>query len=92
VIYVNTATKERHRPLSQIGNEIVRNWSNPYYGAVPYINAMRQLDQIGDKFYADTAQDVVLRFLCNCGTWRGETARKVKAELKAIVKSTGYKL
>jgi len=85
-----TATKTEHRPLSQIAREIRNDWKDPYFGAHPYINAMATLDQIGDNFYADTAQDVVLRFLVNAGTWRGETARRVKAELKAILRVHGY--
>jgi len=96
-----TATKTEHRPLAQIAREIQRDWMEQYkkigstttdkfYAARPYLNAMMALDQIDGNFYDDTAQDIVLRFLTNSATWRGETARRVKAELKAILRGNGY--
>lgn len=87
-----TATTTAHRPLSVIAREIRKDWQNPYFGAVPYINAMAALNSIRDKFYADDALSVVLYFLSNAATWRGGEAKRIKAELRAIVKSTGYKL
>jgi hypothetical protein len=33
----------------------------------------------------DTGKSIVLYFLSNAGTWRGETAKRVKAELKKMV-------
>lgn len=74
------------RPLHEIATEIRRDWSKPYFGAVPYIKAMSCLSSIDDAYYADDARSVVLYFLANAGTWRGDTARRVKAELKALSK------
>ncbi len=65
-----------HRPLHEIATEI----------AVPYIVAMYDLTSITDSYGADSAQDIVLRFLCNAVTWRGETARRIKRELRAILR------
>ena len=81
-----------HRPLYRIAGDIARDWTNASIHALPYINAMRELSSIDDDYYHDTAQDVVLRFLCNAGSWRGETAKRIKAELKTILKSRGYKI
>ena len=36
------------RPLHQIADEITKVWRKPYFGAVPYIEAMRHLDKISD--------------------------------------------
>jgi hypothetical protein len=75
------------RPLHTIADEIKSDWRNVYFGAVPYLDAMRYLDKITDKFGEDPADDVVIYFLSNAKTWRGPVARRVKAELNAMLKS-----
>lgn len=75
------------RSLNTIAREIRSNWAKPYFGAVPYLDAMGSLDTMQDKFYYDDAQSVVLYFLANAATWRGETARRIKAELNAMLKA-----
>jgi hypothetical protein len=79
---MNTATTTRS--LREIAAEINADWKNVNYGAVPYLNAMSQLDSVNDGFFAESAQDIVIRFLCNASTWRGETAKRIKAELKKL--------
>jgi len=74
------------RPLYDIAREIENDWKRPYFGAIPYIAAMASLDSINDDYGADSGKSVVLYFLSNATTWRGETARRVKAELKALAK------
>ncbi len=74
------------RPLYEIAREIENDWKRPYFGAVPYLEAMGYLNSIEDNFIDDSAQSVVLYFLANANTWRGEVARRVKAELKAMTK------
>lgn len=73
------------RPLYIIATEIRATWKkiSPY--ALPYVNAMDTLDSIHDYYYLDTAHEIVLRFLGNAQGWRGEDARRIKAELKAMV-------
>ena len=71
------------RPLYEIAREIRQDWKKPYFGAVPYLAAMGSLDTIDDRFDHDSARSVVLYFLSNAAAWRGDTARRVKAELKA---------
>ena len=75
-----------HRPLHEIAREIEKTWTKPYFGAVPYLQAMKTLTKITDSFYADTAKSVVLYFLSNAATWKGDDARRIKAELKKMVK------
>jgi hypothetical protein len=74
------------RPLSEIAAEISEDWKKPYFGAVPYLDAMSLLVDITDNYYCDSGDDIVRYFLANATTWRGETARRVKAELKAMLK------
>ena len=74
------------RTLSEIAREIRKDWSKVYFGAVPYLDAMSTLNSIDDNYMFDSAKSVVLYFLANAGTWRGEVARRVKAELKAMAK------
>jgi hypothetical protein len=69
--------------LYEIAREIRQDWKKPYFGAVPYLSAMSSLDTINDMFDHDSARSVVLYFLSNAAAWRGDTARRVKAELKA---------
>jgi len=79
-------TTKKVRTLWAIATEIRSNWTNVYFGAVPYLEAMSTLDSIEDNYYMDSAKSIVLYFLCNASTWRGETARRIKAELKAMSK------
>lgn len=73
------------RTIREIGRDIEANWQRPYFGAVPYINAMQRLQTINDKYGYDDARGIVLYFLSNAKAWRGDKARAIKAELKAIL-------
>ena len=74
------------RDLSEIAREIRSNWTNVYFGAVPYLEAMGTLTSINDDYYQDSGRSVVAYFLANAGTWRGEVARNVKKELNKMLK------
>jgi len=76
----------RVRPLYEIARDIRRDWKKPYFGAVPYLDAMSSLESINDMYMFDSADSVVRYFLANAGTWRGEKAREIKKELKAMLK------
>lgn len=54
--------------------------------AKPYVDAMAELDSMFDYYYADSADMVVRYALSNLSSWRGEKAREIKAELKAMLK------
>lgn len=77
---------ERHRPLCDIAREIQSVWPKVNYAAVPYLDAMKSLDQINEYYGCDSADMIVRYFLGNAGSWRGEDARRIKAELRGIVK------
>ena len=74
------------RSLSTIARDISRDWTKPYFGAVPYLDAMHSLQTIRDRYYFDNAESVVRYFLANANSWKGETARAIKAELKTLLK------
>lgn len=78
-------TTQNPRPLATIAREIRTDWPAPYFGAVPYLAAMLSLQSINDTYGLDNARSIVQYFLANAATWRGDTARRVKAELKAIM-------
>ena len=79
-------TNIESRSLSVIAAEIRKDWKKPYFGAVPYLQAMMCLDSINDNYGFDTGKSIVLYFLANAGTWKGETARRIKKELNAMAK------
>jgi hypothetical protein len=75
------------RPLYAIADEIRRDWGAKInYAARPYLDAMRSLEAVTDRYGMDTGHDMVAYFLSNATTWRGDTARRVKAELKAMIR------
>jgi len=82
------------RSLREIAQEIAKDWSQAMrpgddgfgeHPAHPYIMAMLALDNIHQDYYQDSARTVVMYFLSNAGNWRGETARRIKAELKVML-------
>ena len=46
---------------------------------------MSELSSIEDNYFLDSAKSIVLYFLANAQSWRGDVARRIKAELKAMV-------
>jgi len=74
------------RPLHEIAADIRRDWRPVNYAARPYLAALAFLDTPDDSLGADSARSIVAYFLANASTWRGETARAVKAELRAAIR------
>lgn len=74
------------RTISEIATEIKSDWNKVYFGAVPYLNAMQELETIDDNYGMDSADSIIRYFLCNAKTWKGETAKRVKAELNNLIK------
>ena len=76
------------RTFREIALEIKRTWKNVSVYAQPYLVAMFAIDS-SDKnamYYMDSAKTIVLYFLSNASTWKGEDARRIKAELKSMLK------
>ena len=74
------------RNLSEIAREIIADWKNVNVHAEPYLRAMLTLNTIEDRFMVEDGKTQVIYFLCNANTWRGETARRIKKELNAMIK------
>ena len=73
-----------NRSIRSIALDIRKEWAKVNYAAKPYLDAMLELNSINDKYYNDSAKSVVLYFLSNAASFRGERAKALKAELKAL--------
>jgi hypothetical protein len=74
------------RPLHAIADEIIREWPKVSPYAEPYLDAMRTLGSVHNNYGADSGKSIVLYFLSNASGWRGEAAKRIKAELRGMVK------
>jgi hypothetical protein len=72
---------DARRTVSAIAADILRLWKKPNYATVPYLRAMLSMDTGMDIYGCDHGSDVIGRFLANAGTFKGEKARVLKAEL-----------
>ena len=75
------------RSIREIAQEISADWRNVHYAARPYLDAMHSLNSIEDRYGMDDAAGIVDYFLSNASSWKGETARRVKKELRKMVRS-----
>lgn len=84
------STTKTARPLYEIAEDILRAWreertsSHTTYAARPYVMAMLHMSTVDDNYGAETGRECVAYALSNLSQWRGENARRLKAELKAI--------
>lgn len=78
---------KKKRTFQQIARDIKSTWLNVYFGAVPYLDAMLELDTSdpNESYLYDSAGDIARYFLANAQTFRGEDARILKAELKSLI-------
>lgn len=75
------------RKICDVADEIQRVWGPKVnYAAKPYLEAMRYVAVPDDKYLMSDGRSLTIRFLANASTFRGEEARRLKAELKAILK------
>jgi hypothetical protein len=68
--------------LSELATVIRKDWKKPYFGAVPYIEAMAYCATVDTPYGCEDGKTQVIYFLSNANTWRGPVAKAVKAELK----------
>jgi len=81
-----TKTLNERVTVSEIARAIVKDWKNINPYAAEYLNAMLTIESIEESYYADSAKSVVMYFLANAGSYRGDNARSYKALLKDMVK------
>jgi hypothetical protein len=81
-----TKTLNERVSVSEIAHAIAKDWQNVSPYAADYLNAMKEIRSVDDNYYADTAKSVIMYFLANANTYRGENARSYKALLKEMIK------
>lgn len=74
------------RTISQIANDIRKDWKNINFAASPYLAAMLQMSSLDEKYGCDSGSSIVIYFLSNASSWRREVAKKIKKELRDILK------
>jgi len=80
------------KPLNQLAAAILTDWkdnpSSAFYriSAKPYVEAMLTMHNCEDYYGMEYGDMIVARALNALHQWRGETARKVKAELNEHLK------
>lgn len=74
------------RPIHEIAREIRADWKKVHFTAAPYLHIMDRLETINEKYFAEDARTVITYFLENVSTWKGEVARRIKAELREMCK------
>ena len=76
------------RPIREIAHDILLDWKGlgPYRA---YLTPLFKFNKITDKDpqlgFSGAAESAVLGFLANSQSWKGETARKIKEELKGLL-------
>ncbi len=89
--------QKNKRAFSDVANEVFILWRKKYgnnkfpvsfIGAVPYLQAMLSCSTTDKNalYGCETLETVVLYFLANVTSWRGEDAKRIKAELKEMIK------
>ncbi len=73
------------RPLYEIAAEITADWKPVWFGAVPYVEAMGCLTSLDQMYGMESGRIIVSYFLSNAKLWRGDTAKRIKRELRAIL-------
>ena len=74
------------RQIYEVASDIQREWKKVNYAAEPYLRAMHSLNDKNSTFGYDSAKSIVNYFLSNASQFKGEKARDLKNELKAIIK------
>ena len=81
------------RPLFEIAKEVWKDWNGKVVcpHARPYLQAMTELTSLNDRYgtsraSSDSAKMIVGYFLDLSRGWKGEVARRIKAELRQRLK------
>lgn len=83
----------RAAPLHEIARLTRRDWGSQgkgvNYAAKPYLDAMGGMESHKENYGLDSGKSIIAYFLSNAGTWKGPTAKAVKAELKTRLREAG---
>jgi hypothetical protein len=80
-------TEITKRPVYKIAEEILKDWRAPHFAARPYLAAMLTINNEHENYGQDTAKSIILYFLSNSITYRGNKAKELKTELKQLIKN-----
>lgn len=72
------------RSINAIAQEIKAAWPNINPYAEQYRHALEHC--VDGKYICEDENSLILYFLTNASSWRGEEARRLKAELKQRIK------
>lgn len=75
---IDAAFREIRRNLNP-----VPSWVNH---CLPYVSAMLELKSFSQFYGLDRGAEIGRRFLSNAQPWRGEQARRIKAEINEALK------
>ena len=86
-----TQTPLSEMSICRIAEIIRKDWitkspTGVNYAAKPYLDAMRSIDNINDPYIVETGRDMVMYFLSNASSWRGEVAKAIKLHLNNLIK------
>lgn len=81
-----TETELQSLSIHAIAKLVERDWKNVNYAARPYLDAMHELRDAADNYGLESGTMILAYFLGNAQSWRGDTARAVKAELNRRLK------
>ena len=73
------------RPVYKIAEDILNDWTAPYFGARHYLTAMLTINNELEQYGQDSAKTVILYFLSNATTYRGSKAKELKKELQKLI-------
>jgi len=75
------------RPINEVAQDIWAEWEKVNYAALPYLQAMLELDKPSDTFGPgrESGTMIVTYFLNNASSFRGPRAKELKAELKQLI-------
>ena len=74
------------RTLSEIATDILSDVTlkgSARIRAKPYLEALQELETVADMYFADRGDVCTLYAVSNLAQWRGESAKRLKAELRA---------
>ena len=74
------------RTLSDIAWEIKDLWPRSHVLAEPWLDAMCNVDTLSDTYFSHSGWSIVDCFLSFSNSWKGEDARRIKTELRAMLK------
>ena len=88
--------QKNKRTFSAIATEVLNLWKAKYgkdlpwslQCALPYLRALLECNTTDKRtpYYAEDVESVAIYFLANITGWIGEDAKRIKAELKEMLK------